>query len=410
MPYTLDRRTRSETEQRSIDPATFFAVDFPALATRHGGIVADAIAALKAPPLSIEVESISWTIARDDSTVRAYQGAAPNALHLIMSAGQFSDWAQNLLSINGMMTARALTFSNGSVRDVSCWDAISHALLEGWPVAANGLTFADRHGAPLDFNRCFTPTDDPQDIIHFLAEAGYLHLRGWLDPADMAEISAEMDRALPHYHEGDGKSWWAGLGDGSRRCVRLQEFVEHSPTTSRILSSETWTQLRLLIAGDDRLRVAPVEGRIIEALFKPVGVVAGPSDVTFHRDCHLGRHAYSCARRTIGIALTPTSEENGCLRVIAGSHRVAMPVEIAKTAPYLPRISVPTEPGDLTVHLSCTLHEATPPVSAERRVMYTEMSLEDAVPYAETAEGRLRERVSDILRDAGPQGAAVGAG
>lgn len=218
----------------------------------------------------------------------------------------------------------------------------------------------------------------------------------------MAAISDDMDRVFPLYTEGDSKSWWVTLGDGSRRCVRMQEFVEHSPTTARILSGETWERLRQILAGSDALAHVPVEGRIIEALVKPIGVVSGPSDVSFHRDCHLGRHAYACSRMTIGIALTSTAPGNGSLQVIAGSHRVAMPVETAKTRPYLPLVALPTAAGDITVHLSCTLHESTPPVFAERRVMYTEIPLAPppgANGTFDTTVLELREQVNDLLRD-----------
>jgi hypothetical protein len=149
------------------------------------------------------------------------------------------------------------------------------------------------------------------------------------------------------------------------------------------------------------LAVRKVEPRIIEALYKPIGVISGPSDVSFHRDCHLGRHSYVCSRMTIGIALTPTGKGNGSLQVIAGSHRVAMPVEIAKTQPYLPVVALSTEAGDMTVHLSCTLHESLPPVLAERRVLYTEIPLEPpagSVGPVDTSVGELRERVNEIIR------------
>jgi hypothetical protein len=275
------------------------------------------------------------------------------------------------------------------------------ALLEGWAVVDNGITFRDRRGAPLELAAAFSPNDDPAEIGHFLHEAGYLRLRSWFDPADMTRIAADMDRALPSYVEGDGKSWWATLQDGARRCVRLQEFVEHSPTTARLLASDAWEHLRRLVAGADELARVPIEGRIIEALYKPVGVVSGPSDLSFHRDCHLGRHAFVCSRMTIGIALTPTGEDNGQLRVVAGSHRLAIPVEVAKSRPYLPLVALPTQPGDLTVHLSCTLHEATPPILAERRVLFTEIPLAPlcgASGPVDTSMASIRERVSDILR------------
>ncbi len=401
MSFSLDRRTRRDEDRRDIAPDTFFTHEFPGLVAMNGHLVAAGIDALGAPPLAVEIDGSTWTILRAGDGVGVRRGTVDGALVVILSPDQFSDWAQNLITFNGLLVARVLKFRNGVLADVSVWDSLWIALLEGWAVTDQDLSFLDRHGAPLDLAASFTPSDYPADIAHFLREAGYLHLKGWLDPADMARIVADMDRALPLYREGDGKSWWATVKDGTRRCVRLQEFVEHSPTTAQILSGEVWERMRQLLAAEDSLARVPVEGRCIEALFKPLDVVSGPSDVTFHRDCHLGRHAYGCSNLTIGIALTATSPENGSLRVVAGSHRVAMPVEIAKIRPYLPVVAIPTEPGDLTVHLSCTLHESTPPVFAERRVMYAPIPLAraDGIGSLDTSVHRLRERVSDTLRD-----------
>ncbi len=400
MPIDLDRRTRLDAQTRTITPEAFFAEDFVALSDRHGHLVAEGMRFLEAPPLMITVDGASWTITADGATIRVDDRPLQGALALQLTAAQFSDFAENQMSLNGMLIARSLQIEPQQLRDVSIWDALWHTLLDAWPAVDPALAFLDRHGAPLDLAQAFGPDDDPADIAHFLREAGYLHLRGWLEPHDMVAISNDMDRVLPNYVEGDGKSWWATLRDGTRSCVRLQEFVEHSPTTARILSGPVWDHLRRVLAADDTLVQSPVEGRIVEALFKPVGVISGPSDVTFHRDCHLGRHMYSCSGTTIGIALTPTSTDNGQLRVIAGSHRVAVPVEIAKTDPYLPLVGLPTEPGDLTVHLSCTLHEATAPVTHERRVMYTGFSLPAHGPaIANNALSKLREQVSDLLRD-----------
>ena len=401
MTFELDRRTRRDEDRRPVTPDAFFAETFPDLAAAHGRLVADGIAALDAPPLTVEVEGSAWTVLRDGDTVVARRGAVDGALRIALTPDQFSDWAQNQVSFNGFLVMRGLDLIAGDRPQVSVWDSLWIALLEGWPVTDEAITFRDRHGAPLDLAASFTPDDDPADIAHFLREAGYLHLKGWLDPADMDAIVADMDRALPHYSEGDGQSWWATLKGGERCCVRMQAFVQHSPTTARVLSSAAWERMRAVVAGQDRLAPFVVEGRIIEALYKPLGVTAGPSDVSFHRDCHLGRHAYVCARMTVGIPLTSTPAENGGLRVIAGSHRVAMPVEIAKTRPYLPVVALTTAAGDLTVHLSCTLHEGTPPVFAERRVMYTEMPLaphEGAVGPMDTSVGEIRERMDEIHR------------
>ncbi|WP_436789999.1 phytanoyl-CoA dioxygenase family protein [Yinghuangia sp. YIM S10712] len=375
MPVALDRRTRRDADLRHVDVETFVVADFPSLAARNGAVVARGIEVLNAPSLAVEVSDQAWSFTRAGDTLTASPGIADGAVVVTFSAEEFSDWVQNQRSFNSMLTARNLRYRGGSERDISVWDSLWLSLLEGWPVVDDALAFHDRHGDPLALDRVFTPDDDPADIAHFLREAGYLHLRGWTDPADMRRISDDIDRVLPNYREGDGRSWWATLADGTRRCVRLQEFVEHSPTTAAILRGDRWDRLRRVIAADDDLVQGPVQGRCIEALIKPVGVVAGPSDVSFHRDCHLGRHAYRCSSTVVGISVTESSEANGQLRVIAGSHRILMPVEVAKTEPYLPVVAVPTVPGDLTVHLSCTLHESTPPRLHERRVMYAGFGL-----------------------------------
>lgn len=399
MPFDLDRRTRLDADRTTVTPGRFFSREFPVLAERHGSLVAEGIEALAAPPLAISVGDEAWTIARVGTTIRAEPGTAAGALHIALTPAQFSDLAQNQMTLNGFSTMRKLAIPSGDVCHASAWDSLWMTLLEGWPVTADGLAFVDRRANPLDLTTTFTPASDPADIAHFLREAGYLHLRGWLDAGDMARISAEMDAALPAYADGDGMSWWANLADGTRRCVRLQEFVGRSPTTAAILSGETWDGLRKLLAGDDDFARVPVEGRIIEALYKPVGVVSGPSDLSFHRDCHLGRHSYVCSRMTLGISITPSGGANGQLRVIAGSHRVAMPVEVAKSAPYLPVIGIETEPGDITVHLSCTLHASTPPVKAERRVLYTEIplvALEGRGVFLDTSVNAVRDRINDL--------------
>ncbi|MCK9930221.1 phytanoyl-CoA dioxygenase family protein [Frankia sp. Mgl5] len=410
MPIALDRRTRRDADLRHVSIEDFLAREFPGLVARHGPLVAQGITFLQAPPLSIEIGTSSWSFSSDGTTLTASRGTIGGALVVTLSEAEFSDWAQNQRSFNAMLTARELRYRDGSEVDVSGWDSLWLTLLEGWPVVDDTIEFVDRHGAALDLGHVLTPADDPADVSHFLREAGYLHLRGWLDPADMAAITADIDRALPDYREGDGRSWWATVEDGSRRCVRLQEFITRSPATSAILRGERWEHLRGVLAGDDLLQRRPSDGRGLEALIKPVDVTVGASDVSFHRDCHFGRHAYSCSNLVTGIAVTGSGETNGQLRVIAGSHRVLMPVEIAKSRPYLPVVAVPTEPGDVTVHLTCTLHESTPPVVEERRVLYTGFSL---LPRAADADAEavgggttgghalaaLRERISQILLD-----------
>ena len=60
-------------------------------------------------------------------------------------------------------------------------------------------------------------------------------------------------------------------------------------------------------------------------------------------------------------------------------------------------MELPTRTGDVTVHLSCTLHMSEPPVDRERRVMYTDFSLPD--PDRARAPG---EAVLKRIREGAP--------
>jgi hypothetical protein len=149
-------------------------------------------------------------------------------------------------------------------------------------------------------------------MSHFLHQAGFLHVRGVFDAGEMARISADMDRVAPRYRDGDGRSWWATVADGSRRLVRLQGFDEYSETTAGLLADERLLRLGD-IPGDGHLHTG-LENNRIEALVKPLGVVQGISDVPWHKDCSLGRHSYECCSLTVGISVTgagPTSAGTG---------------------------------------------------------------------------------------------------
>src|SRR4029077_13939460 len=110
------------------------------------------------------------------------------------------------------------------------------------------------------------------------------------------------------------------------------------------------------------------------------------SDVSWHKDCSLGGHTRRCCGMTTGISITGATLECGELGVVAGSHRAnVQPIDIR---PYLdlPKVPLPTQTGDVTVHCSCTLHMSRPPVERERRVMYTGFGL----PVQEAGEAQQR--------------------
>jgi Phytanoyl-CoA dioxygenase (PhyH) len=273
---------------------------------------------------------------------------------------------------------------------------VLRALVDMRPVHTRGaVTFEDRDGSPLDLQRAFTPDDDDDEIAGFLGAAGFLHLRGWFDAGTMTEISADMDRALPTYARDDGRSWWAKTANGDDRCVRMEYFHEHSQRVRELLASDRFLRIGRLLEGD---YVARTTGNCIEALVKPIGVVEGISDVPWHKDCSLGSHSYRCCSLTVGISVTGADARSGQLRAVAGSHRALMwPSDHREHRSDLPAVDLPTRTGDITVHLSCTLHKSQPPVERERRVLYTGFRL----PLRGTdAEREARDRLRAIREDA----------
>jgi hypothetical protein len=211
-------------------------------------------------------------------------------------------------------------------------------------------------------------------MAHFLGEAGFLKVNGVFSSDEMAAVSDDIDAGLPSYSPNDGRSWWARTASGEHRAVRLQHFQEHSETVQRLLHDERLRSIADLTLNRHR-DAQRLDGNAIEALVKPIGVVEGISDVSWHKDCSLGRHSYDCCRITVGISVTDADEASGQLCVVAGSHRANVQLRGVRDDLDLPRIGLPTRAGDITVHLSCTLHMSIPPTRRERRVLYTGFDL-----------------------------------
>ncbi len=385
----LDRRTRLDADLRNIDLDEFFDCDFKDFSNERRELAARGVRHLGAPNLAVQVGTSAWTITAG-TTLTVARGISDDAALVDLDPSEFSNWVQQQTTFNALQIDGSVRLLRGSKKNLAAWDAAWLSLLEGWPVFDRSLRFEDRNGAMLNLRNVFTPADSHEDIAHFFREAGFLHLRGWLAPDDMIMIGDEIDRALPLYEEGDGKSWWATVNAGERTCVRLQQFVEHSPTTAKILRSSEWNDVRVAVSGSDSLTQAPASGNCIEALLKPLGVVEGVSDIPWHRDCNLGRHAYQCAGIVVGISVDPGTEESGQLRVVAGSHRVCTPPYWVNRDTSLPVVPIVTERGDITLHQSCTLHEAMPPLVRPRRVMYTGFGL-PARPENPAENDRQRE-------------------
>jgi hypothetical protein len=175
----------------------------------------------------------------------------------------------------------------------------------------------------------------------------------------------------------------------------MQQFDEESDQVAQLMDDD---RLRVIagLTGDGH-HVSGSDANRIEALFKPIGVVKGISDVPWHKDCSLGRHSYECCALTVGISVTGAGAGSGQLQVQAGSHRAHTWPALLQPRLDLPIVELPTSTGDVTVHLSCTLHMAQPPVDSERRVLYTGLRLP---PLDGAAAALARDRLRAVREKA----------
>jgi hypothetical protein len=391
---TVDLRTRRDDELVPVDPVDFFEHELPARIAADGALAVPGALELQPRALAVDTDGGCWTLALEDGglVVRPGDDGAPAKVRL--DAEQLTDLVHDVRTPMGFLTGGDLRQERGRLDDLLDWWVVLRSLLDHRPVhTAGAVDFVDPDGAPLDLRRGFDADAPDEDLAHFLGQAGFLHLRGVFTEEEMAQVSRDMDAAFPRYEPDDGRSWWATTSSGEHRAVRLQHFHDHSPTTAALLEDERLTRLCAL-TGDGHRPEAQFGGNAVEALVKPLDVVQGISDLPWHKDCSLGRHSYRCCSMTVGISVTGADAASGQLRVVAGSHRALIQPAFVRRGLDLPEVDLPTGTGDVTVHLSCTMHMSQAPTARERRVLYTGFRLPDegrTSPETAAKLSRIRE-------------------
>lgn len=383
-------RTRADGAEHRLGPAT--AREAIATAFASAGDLLGPAVHLARRPLTVDVEGTStWHLACDDGTVRLFDGEASAGPRLRLTAEQVADLWCDQATPMAWFASGALDL-DGRLEHLLDWWVLLRGAIDGRPPHVAGDVDLDG----IDLTRPFTLDDPDQDLAAFLAATGFVHIRGVYGEDEMAAVSTDMDAAAATYTKGDGRSWWARTRGGVERLVRMQGTDEVCPSISRLVEDERLARIGA-VPGSGHQWGTRTANRI-EALFKPIGVVEGISDVPWHKDCSLGRHSYECHSLTVGISVSGADATSGQLRVVAGSHRAHMWPAFLRPDNDLPIVDLPTRTGDVTVHLSCTLHMAQPPVDRERRVLYTGFRLPpldaDAARVARDRLATVREAAS----------------
>ena len=356
----------------ALEALTFAVVDFeefhqitlPKLIDGgNGALAADDLRGVG--PIAFKVEdgtAYSYVPGPDTVELWSTDVAADTVVELSREA--FSDFANELRTSFGLLYADLAEVTRGDFAAFERWEPALRALYHARPIVDPAAM-----GIREDLDRVFTLDDTDDDLGAFLAETGFLHVRGVFSAEEIAVLDAEVERLRGEARPDDGKSWWATRADGTDVCCRL-------------LYTSLRSQVIARLGDDDRLaRLAALHGASLEpapecldgfsVVLKHPEITAGLSDLPWHKDCGLGGHPVICPGFNIGVQLDAATAETGQLHFLAGSHRGSSHPLRPKDEATQPVVAITTAPGDVTVHYGHVLHAAPPPTGAGgRRALY----------------------------------------
>jgi len=370
---SIDKRTRFVGDTAPIDTDWLFD-ELPSILRDTGALGARGVEVLGLTTFGLDIDGVGAHLAVDNGSLVVREGDADDGPIALLDVDALSNLMQDLASTFGTTLAGGVQFRRGTADEFIAWEPVLRAILDARPVYEPGsIEFIARDGGPLDVRQSFRIDSPREDVGHFLAEAGYLHLEGVFTEAEMAAVSAELSDAVAAATLDDGASWWARNDDGWF-ASRILGFNLKSPALRELLDSDRFRTIGTF-TDDEMVQRTPHEGDSAEGLDKKPGVVEGISDVSWHKDCSLGGHSRRCCGMTVGISVTGADQQSGELGLVPGSHRANVQQVNLRHDLDLPRVALPTRTGDVTVHCSCTLHMSRPPASRGRRVVYTGFGL-----------------------------------
>jgi hypothetical protein len=359
---------------QSFEPHPFgewHRVQLPALVVRHGHLVVEDLHGVE--PLAFRVDdgtAFTW-IASDDG-VRIAEGDASAATVVALSESTFSEFLDELLTASGAVRTDRARIERGTLEGWQRWEPAIQSLCSGREIysAAVRDTLVDADGVPLDLRRRFRVDDDVDEMRHFLATAGYLHVEAVFTPSEIDRYRVEVEHVRAATTPGDPYSWWSINAAGDEVVTRINYLGRHSSFLQEL--SHDPRLLHFARLADPAVRVCDdrLDGPMV--FIKNANVVQGNGDLGWHVDDGIGGHPVMCPLIQAGIQLDRASAANGQLLLLAGSHRYTKHWIAWGEEGDLPVVAFDTEPGDLTIHYGDAMHTTPPPTAADagRRALY----------------------------------------
>ncbi len=406
---SVDTRTRPINGTGPGDPASFFEGEWCEAVAHYGVRAAEDAARLGLPPITVQVDDARWTLQPGTKGIDVVPGGAGATLRVALDATAFADLFCERRTALGLVIGGRVEGDPASNDAFCAWDPVLRALLDGRAVYRPGdVSLQKTDGSPLDLDQRFRLGQTPTEAAHFLAEAGFLLLQDVFTEAEMDAVDADLRSAVEAARTDDGTSWWAKTRNGEAYPCRILDFAEKSPALRALIADERYTSIGDLL-GDGHRPGDPFGEHFAdvtaEGLLKRVDSVEGLVCLPWHKDCDRGGHSMFCSGLTMGICLTPIDEDHGGLDVMAGSHRANIARAQIDQTLDLPAVTLRAGRGDVSVHMSCTLHRSTHPTSRERRVAYTGFALPPRAGdgHAEDAQAGLRRDRAAIGGTSGRQ-------
>ncbi len=330
-----------------------------------------------APPFSAVLpDGRAYSYVVDSDEVRIVPEIHPDAQCVIeFDERAWQNYVHELRTPSALVLSESVRFLRGNMNEWDVWLPAIQCMYSGREIFDPSKPLLNAQGEPLDLRRKFTLADDHEEMSHFLRTAGFLMVKGGMTHRRQ-ELADEIDRVRNASKEGEIFSWWTdNLTTGERFPYRLMFISERSQIVRSLMEDDPTITALVKLAKRDLVPLHD-RGQGAMSVLKPFGegTKLAPSiagNLGWHSDCGLGGCNIMCPSINIGIHLDAAGPESSQLWAMAGTHgrtvhhRTAMGMDCACAIP------LDTEPGDITIHYSCSMHAGPPPVGPnQRRTLY----------------------------------------
>ena len=119
------------------------------------------------------------------------RGIDDDATVVILAANDFSDLVQEVVTTLGLGMRGRVEMQRGTMDEFVAWEPVLRTLIDARPVHEPGMVQLD-----LDLQQSFTLDDPREQIGAFLAQAGFVKIRGVFEPDEMSAIVDDLADAV----------------------------------------------------------------------------------------------------------------------------------------------------------------------------------------------------------------------